>query len=95
MKPDPDEWNALCKVANGYYRTMLRRKSEEYVVQHPFDPEDISSSQLGIVEGILTRNRYDQAAAESILKNYFDHAAEKEGKQNIHKRILFLTKTMI
>lgn len=92
MKQDPDEWKALCQAANGYYRTMLRRKSEEYVVQHPFHSEDISNSQLGIVEGILTRNRYDQAAAESILKNYFDHAAEKEGKQNIHKRKASLKK---
>ena len=95
MKQDPDEWNALCQAANGYYRTMLRRKSEEYVVQHPFDAEDISSSQLGIVEGILTRNRYDQAAAERILKNYFDHAAEKEGKQNIHKRKASLKKLKV
>lgn len=86
MKKDPDEWEALCQAANGYYRTMLRRKSEEYVVRHPFYSEEISSSQLGIVEGILTRNRYVPDAAKSILKNYFDHAADKEEKRNIHKQ---------
>lgn len=72
-------------IAKKYYRILINNAIEKKL------PEDvkkirINKSQSGTVLSILEKNQFDpKADIVTIIKDYFEHAGQKEENQRVHK----------
>lgn len=74
------------KIAAGcYYRKLLDRKMNAYVVTNPLSKGEISNSQLGILESFTTAYKYDPREAKKFINQYLEHALDKETNHNVQK----------
>jgi len=74
------------KIAAGcYYRNLLEKKMNEYVVEHPLPKGKLAGSQLGILDSFATAYKYKPWEAKSSIEKYLEHALDKEEGSNIQK----------
>lgn len=81
-----DEDQETLKAAAGcYYRKLLDRKMNAYVVKKPLSKGEISNSQLGILESFTTAYKYEPREAKRFIDQYLEHALDKERNQSVQK----------
>lgn len=78
-----EDMDTLKVAARCYYRNLLERKMNAYVVENPLSRRNISNSQLGLVESLATAYKYDPQKAKKAIEQYLDHALEKEQNKNV------------
>ncbi len=83
-KTDKD---SLKLIAKKYYRRILEEAMDRYIVMHPLDKGMLRSSKTRGIEPILTMNRFNYSNAVDLLNRYFEHEADKEKGQKIHKEL--------
>lgn len=66
------------KIAENYYRKLLRKAMVQYVVNNPLKKAGINNSQVGMVESLISSNKYQPNQAKKVLEEYFAHANKKE-----------------
>lgn len=82
----PAEDKAVLKLAaRNYYKNLLEKAMMEYVVDSGRTKANINNSQAGIVEGLISANKYQPERAVEVLERYFTHVNEKESKEKVHK----------
>lgn len=72
-------------AARSYYRNLLERKMNAYVVASSFPEGKIANSQLGILEAFAAAYRYEPMAAKKSIEEYLAHALDKEKNSSIQK----------
>ena len=80
-----EDQETLKAAAGCYYRKLLERKMNAYVVKNPLSKGKISGSQLGILESFATAYQYEPGKAKKLIDQYLDHALVKEGNHNVQK----------
>lgn len=81
-----DEDQETLKAAAGcYYRKLLDRKLNAYVVENSFSKGEISNSQLGILESFTTAYKYEPLEAKKFIDKYLEHALDKEMNHSVQK----------
>lgn len=80
-----EDQETLRAAAGCYYRKLLERKMNAYVVKNPFSKGKISGSQLGILESFATAYKYEPGKAKKFIDQYLDHALGKERNHNVQK----------
>lgn len=80
-----EDLDTLKVAARCYYRNLLERKMNAYVVEHPLPKGNISNSQLGLVESFTTAYKYEPQEAKRFIRQYLAHALEKEQNHNAQK----------
>ncbi len=74
------------KIAAGcYYRNLLKRRMNAYVVASPFPERKTAKSQLGALEAFAAAYRYEPSEAKRSIVEYLEHALDKEEGSRIHK----------
>lgn len=81
----PEDIDTLRIAARRYYRSLLERKMGEYVVKNPMSKGGVANSQLGAVEAFATAYKYQPKKAARLIREYLDHALDKEDKSNVQK----------
>ena len=78
---DPEVLRGLAKI---YYKNQIEKAVQKYVMkQEQILPDDITSSQLGVLESLVTANRYNAAEGAGMIADYFDHAEQKQDTQKM------------
>lgn len=80
-----EDRETLKTAAGCYYRNLLERHKNTYVVEHPLPKGGIANSQLGILESFATAYKYDPREAKRSIDEYFKHAFEKEKNYRAQK----------
>lgn len=80
-----EDQETLKIAARCYYRNLLERKMNAYVVASPFPERKIANSQLGILEAFATAYRYEPMEAKRSIEEYLEHALSKEENSSIQK----------
>lgn len=78
---DPD---TIRIAAANYYRHLLKKAMEQKIVEG-MQKGTLCNSQIGKLEALITANKYNTENAKETIRRYFDHAMEKEQRQNIQK----------
>lgn len=73
-------------AAKALYRKQLHDAAMRFILQNPLPRSQTSSSQLGILESFASSYRYEPDQAYRSINAYFEHAAEKSERQNVHKK---------
>lgn len=79
--------STLYVVARKYYRRIIEEAMDRYIVEHPLKKGMLKSSKTRGIEPILTMNRFNYKNAVELLYKYFEHEADKEKAQKIHKEL--------
>lgn len=85
QKLSSEDRKTLINAAKNYYRRLLYQAMEKYIVENPIRKGNVSNSQLGIIESFTTAFQYNPEQAKKSIKNYFEHASEKENQHNTQK----------
>ncbi|MCM1540824.1 MAG: hypothetical protein NC121_06125 [Blautia sp.] len=80
-----EDGETLQIAAGCYYRNLLDRKINAYVVEHPFPKGKIANSQLDILESFAAAYQYESREAVRYIDGYLSHALDKEENSNIQK----------
>lgn len=80
-----EDKETLKTVAGCYYRNLLERKMNAYVVSSSFLTGEIAASQLGLLESFATAYRYEPEEAKRSMEEYLAHALDKETNSSIQK----------
>lgn len=80
-----EDRETLKVAAECYYRNLLERKMNAYVVDHPLPKGKIANSQLGILESFTTAYKYDPKEAKRSIDLYLEHALDKEENNSVQK----------
>lgn len=71
-------------LAANYLRMLIRKIFDQKIIEQADNfAKGASNSQKGSVRALLLANKYNYDKAQESLKNYFNHAAEKQKKQNV------------
>lgn len=74
-------------AAKAYYKELLRKAMDRYIVENPLKKGELSSSKLRNLEPILAMNRFQFKVAVRLLEEFFGHDEEKERKQRVHQEL--------
>lgn len=80
-----EDQKTLKVAARCYYRNLIERKMNVYVVEHPLPKGKIANSQLGILESFATAYKYNPKEAIRAIEQYMEHAFDKEQRTNVQK----------
>lgn len=83
--PEKEDQEVLEQAAKNYYRKLLKKSMLSYVVKNQLDRKFIPNSQIGIVESLISANKYQPQKAVEVLERYFTHAEAKEERAKVHK----------
>ncbi len=75
----------LKNIAQSYYMSLFNKKLSEYLINNPLNKDDISRSQLGTLNSIVSQYRYDFDEAKMAIEKYYSHASDKEKNRKIFK----------
>lgn len=75
----------LAVIARCYYRNLLERKTNAYVVEHPLPKGKLANSQLGVLESFTTAYKYEPQEAKRLIEQYLEHALDKEKNSSVQK----------
>lgn len=85
IEKKPEDEAVLKLAAKAHYRNLIHEAMKRYIVKCPLNKGSISDSQLGMIESLASAYRYDPQNAERVIRDYLEHAGEKEQKQNVQK----------
>lgn len=85
VKQHEEDQDTLMAAAGCYYRKLLDRKMNAYVVKNPLAKGEISNSQLGILESFTTAYKYEPMEAKKVIDQYLEHALDKEMNNSVQK----------
>lgn len=80
-----EDQETLRIAAGCYYRNLLERKINAYVISPSFSKGKITNSQLGILEAFATAYRYTPREAKRSIEDYLEHALDKEENSSLQK----------
>lgn len=80
----PQNQQVLRMVAKKYYKLLLAEGMQKNILSG-VDVAKIPNSQVGAVRALLEKNQYKGEKGIEEIKNYFEHAYDKEKNQRIHK----------
>lgn len=72
-------------AAKGYYRNLLNKAMNRYVVDNPLPRGKISNSQLGTVESYATAYKYEPHKAWELIREYLQHTDNKAENARVQK----------
>lgn len=72
-------------AAKGYYRNILNRAMNRYIVENPLPRGKISNSQLGTVESYATAYKYEPHEAQELIMKYLRHTDSKAENARVQK----------
>lgn len=78
-----DDEKTLRTVAANYYRMLIERKIKEKILNGT-NSKGLAESQIGSVQSILEKNKYNPDKCMEAIDKYFIHALDKEKNKNIH-----------
>lgn len=84
--PEAEDAVVLKQIARNYLNKILEKAMVCYVVNTPLKSGGINNSQVGVVEGLISANKYQPKEAVSVLEKYFQHAIEKEDRTKVQKQ---------
>lgn len=84
-KEPPEDDETLKRAAKCYYRNVLDRAMERYVVENPLKKGNLSNSQLGALESFATAYQYNPQEAKDTIGRYLGHAGKKEEDHRVQK----------
>jgi hypothetical protein len=85
-KEDQEVLRGLAKL---YYRQQIEKAIQKYVMKKSEQlknlwSDGITNSQLGVLESLITANRYNaKECVDEIISDYFAHAEKKQDKQKM------------
>lgn len=89
-KLSEDDECVLRMAAKTYYKNILHRKMQEYVLQkvqeRSFWGARTSNSQLGTLDSKITANKYNVKEAKKAIDEYLEHANAKESENRVQKQ---------
>ncbi len=85
VKQYEEDKETLKAVAGCYYRKLLERKMNAYVVKTPLSKGTISNNQLGILESFTIAYKYNPKEAKRFIDQYLEHALDKEMNHSVQK----------
>lgn len=80
-----EDRETLKTAAGCYYRNLLERQKNAYIVEHPLPKGKLANSQLGILESFATAYRYEPVEAKRSIDRYLEHALDKEKNNSAQK----------
>lgn len=81
-----EEDRETLQIAAGcYYRNLLERRMNTYLVEHPLPKGKIANSRLGILEAYATAYKYEPREARRYIDQYLGHALDKEENNSVQK----------
>ena len=78
-----DDDETLSTVASNYYRMLIERKIKEKVLDGT-NSKGLAGSQIGNVQSILEKNKYNPDRCIETIDMYFSNELKKEKNKNIH-----------
>lgn len=78
-----DDEKTLRTVAANYYHMLIERKIKEKVLDGT-NSKGLAGSQVGSVQSLLEKNKYNPDICIETIDKYFSHALNKEKNKNIH-----------
>ena len=86
----PDDKKVLRIVAKSYYKTMIQRGLQSFVLEK--DTQKVleyirtSASQLGMLDSVITAYQYDPKNAIALLRKYLSESDKREENNRIQKQ---------
>lgn len=80
-----EDQNTLQVVAKCYYRNLLEKQMNAYVVDHPLSKGMITNSQIGALEAFTTAYQYEPRQGKEVIEDYLKHALDKEENSSVQK----------
>lgn len=80
-----EDQEVLLTAARAYYGKQLHRAMIRYITQNPLPKGGTSNSRLGIIESFASSFRYEPEEGIRSIREYFDHADQKEEDYKIQK----------
>lgn len=80
-----EDRETLRAAAGCYYRNLLERSMNTYLVEHPLPKGKIANSRLGILEAYTTAYKYEPQEARRAIDRYLGHALDKEENSSVQK----------
>lgn len=80
-----EDRETLKTAAGCYYRNLLERQKNAYIVEYPLPKGELANSQLGILDSFATAYKYEPVKAREAIKQYLEHALDKEKNNSVQK----------
>lgn len=72
-------------AAKGYYRNIIQKAMNRYVVEKPLPRGGISNSQIGTIESYATAYKYEPEEAKRLIRKYLRHTDSKAENARVQK----------
>ena len=76
----------ICIAARSYYKDMLQRGLQKFVLENDGKFSDISASQLGMLDSVITAYQYNPEQAISSLRKHLSESNKREENNRIQKQ---------
>ena len=86
FKESDDDMATINIIAQSYYRRLIEKVAQVYIVTNSFAKGDASNSQLGNIEAIAVANKYNPKRAFELINAYMNHTEDKEDSSNVQKK---------
>lgn len=81
-----EDEKVICIAARSYYKDMLQRGLQKFVLENDGKFSDISASQLGMLDSVITAYQYNPEQAISSLRKHLSESNKREENNRIQKQ---------